>query len=173
MLRIIKIISKCSLHIILPAVFLLPVFSGDAMAQFCSVGICKSAADSGGTEFPFAAIGTETVEFSLLGEGEGSCTVVDFNQGQTVTVNEEFFPGWVLDDIECNLVGVDFVVEEDGVRMECDVPTVNGTCVFTNVRGEFSAPIPTLSEWGMIAAAAGLGLVGVFFAMRRRRALAS
>jgi len=28
--------------------------------------------------------------------------------------------------------------------------------------------IPTLSEWGMIAAAAGMGLVGVFFAVRRR-----
>ena len=31
-------------------------------------------------------------------------------------------------------------------------------------------PIPTLSEWGMIAAAAGLMLVGVFFAARRRKA---
>jgi hypothetical protein len=30
--------------------------------------------------------------------------------------------------------------------------------------------IPTLSEWGMIAAASGLMLVGVFFAVRRRRA---
>lgn len=30
--------------------------------------------------------------------------------------------------------------------------------------------IPTLNEWGMIAAAAGLGLVGVLFAVRRRRA---
>jgi hypothetical protein len=29
--------------------------------------------------------------------------------------------------------------------------------------------IPTLNEWGMIAAAAGLGLVGVFFALRKRR----
>ena len=29
--------------------------------------------------------------------------------------------------------------------------------------------IPTLSEWGMIAAAAGLMLVGVFFAVKRRR----
>jgi hypothetical protein len=29
-------------------------------------------------------------------------------------------------------------------------------------------PIPTLSEWGMIAAAAGLMLVGVFFAVRRK-----
>ncbi len=30
-------------------------------------------------------------------------------------------------------------------------------------------PIPTLSEWGMIAAAAGLMLVGVFFAVRLKR----
>jgi len=33
-------------------------------------------------------------------------------------------------------------------------------------------PIPTLSEWGMIAAAAGLILVGVFFVIRRKRAAA-
>ncbi|MEW6144536.1 MAG: IPTL-CTERM sorting domain-containing protein [Thermodesulfobacteriota bacterium] len=31
-------------------------------------------------------------------------------------------------------------------------------------------PIPALSEWAMIAAAAGLGLVGVWFTVRRRRA---
>lgn len=31
--------------------------------------------------------------------------------------------------------------------------------------------IPTLSEWGMITAAAGLMLVGVFFAVRRRKAV--
>ncbi len=33
--------------------------------------------------------------------------------------------------------------------------------------------IPTLSEWGMIAAAAGLGLIGVFYAVRRKRLQAS
>ena len=32
-------------------------------------------------------------------------------------------------------------------------------------------PIPTLSQWGVIAAAAGLGLVGVFYAVRRRKAV--
>jgi hypothetical protein len=31
-------------------------------------------------------------------------------------------------------------------------------------------PIPTLSEWGMLAAAAGLMIVGVYFAVRKRRA---
>lgn len=33
-------------------------------------------------------------------------------------------------------------------------------------------PIPTLSEWGMIGAAGGLGLIGVFFALKRRKAQA-
>jgi hypothetical protein len=33
-------------------------------------------------------------------------------------------------------------------------------------------PIPTLSEWGMIAAAAGFALIGMFYAMRKRRASA-
>jgi hypothetical protein len=32
-----------------------------------------------------------------------------------------------------------------------------------------SENIPTLSEWGMISAAAGLGLIGVFFALRKRK----
>jgi hypothetical protein len=30
-------------------------------------------------------------------------------------------------------------------------------------------PIPTLSEWGMISAFVGLGLIGVLFAVRRRK----
>lgn len=35
--------------------------------------------------------------------------------------------------------------------------------------GQLSSNIPTLSEWGMIAAFVGLGLVGVYFAVRKRR----
>ena len=32
--------------------------------------------------------------------------------------------------------------------------------------------IPTLSEWGMIAASGGFALIGVFFALRRRKSIA-
>ena len=38
--------------------------------------------------------------------------------------------------------------------------------------GQLPSNIPTLSEWGMISAAVGLMLVGVFFAVKRRRAQA-
>lgn len=48
---------------------------------------------------------------------------------------------------------------------------------FTSSIGRFIGPcgdiftlnIPALSEWGMIAAAAGLMMIGVFFAVRRRK----
>ena len=33
-------------------------------------------------------------------------------------------------------------------------------------------PIPTLSEWGMIAAAGVLGMIGLYFVVRRRKATA-
>lgn len=43
-----------------------------------------------------------------------------------------------------------------------------------NIRfGNAEQNIPTLSEWGMIAAAAGLMMVGVFFAVKRKRAFNS
>jgi hypothetical protein len=37
--------------------------------------------------------------------------------------------------------------------------------------GQRASNIPTLSEWGMISAVLGLGLIGVFFAIRRKRAV--
>jgi len=60
---------------------------------------------------------------------------------------------------------------EDGFTFDCLNPQpeiVQSECTFVNERT--AANIPTLSEWGMIAAAAGLGLVGVFFAVKRLRA---
>lgn len=32
--------------------------------------------------------------------------------------------------------------------------------------------VPTLSEWGLIATAVGLGMIGLFFAIKRRKAQA-
>jgi hypothetical protein len=58
-----------------------------------------------------------------------------------------------------------------GFFVECLDPGegIQGECTFVNVRA--TENIPTLSEWGMIAAAVGLGLTGMWFAVRRRRAL--
>jgi len=97
-----------------------------------------------------------------------------FGPGAPVTVTEIPTPGWTLADVICvTNPGVTVTEIEGGAIFECLDPEGGfvGECTFVNVRT--AASIPTLSEWGMIAAAGGLGLVGVFFAVRRRRAVAS
>lgn len=58
----------------------------------------------------------------------------------------------------------------------CGVETgLNSSAAFERIvytNSSVSKNIPTLSEWGLIAAAGGLGLIGVFFVVRRRKAQA-
>jgi hypothetical protein len=59
-----------------------------------------------------------------------------------------------------------------GIEGSIASPTANfvdNTAVITEFIIVREVNIPTLSEWGMIAAAAGLALVGVFFAVRRKK----
>jgi len=62
------------------------------------------------------------------------------------------------DEIECLSVGVQFLLNES-----CNEET--GFCSGSQV----NTPIPTLSQWGLIAMAAILGFIG-FMVMRRRKA---
>ena len=88
-----------------------------------------------------------------------------------LTVTETVPPGWRLADIICFNDGVAITEIENGIIAKCIDPNNGFTeCVFVNVD---PAGIPTLSEWGMISAAAGLGLVGMFFVIRRKRLQAS
>ena len=169
MMKILNFTLNSLLLIFIPAVFLLPVLGGDARAQTCAVSICKSAESSGDTIFPFT-IGASDISgrFGLFGEGEGSCVTIHIDQGATGFAIEDILPGWVLDNIDCELIGVDFNIVDNRVDFLCNASTVNGTCTFTNIPGETASNVPTLSEWGMIAAAAGLMLVGVFFVLRKR-----
>ena len=96
--------------------------------------------------------------------------VLAFGAQESLTVVEAPFPGWELELASCTItpeVSVDFV--PGGVVLDCLAPISNAiTCNFFNIEGTAETAIPTLSEWGMIAAAAGLGLVGVLFAVRRK-----
>ncbi len=44
--------------------------------------------------------------------------------------------------------------------------------VYTAGSGSMSSPIPTLSEWGLIATAGILGIIGFIMVIRRRKAAA-
>jgi hypothetical protein len=75
--------------------------------------------------------------------------------------------------VECQTsIGITITDIPGGVTALCTTEAeARASCTFLNLRGE-SSGIPTLSEWGMIAAAVGLVLIGAFYAMRRRKASA-
>ena len=158
-----------SIVLVLTGVTMLAGFGGGARGAEvgpCGVTITKVAPGGEDTEFPFehAEDGGEIFSFPLLGgHSEGG----PFSSTSTVT--ELPLEGWVLTDIECENTGAtSFDITDNGFTATCD-GSGDVTCTFFNV--PVSSNIPTLSEWGMIASAAGLILVGVFFAVRRRKAV--
>jgi hypothetical protein len=153
------IISICSVVFIIP---------DSALAQPCRIEFTKSAPGGGDTEFPFEATldGGQPIP-GFLSDGQES----GVNFAASAILVELPIEGWNLDDISCTGEGLGFNFDtENAVQLLCLVPGSTGSCTFTNVGGSGSRSIPTLSEWGMIAAAAGLGLVGMFFVLKRRRA---
>ena len=136
--------------------------------QGCSIGITKEAFPPVDRSFDFVAtFSVDPVEeFSLPA---GSATNVFLTPGESVVVSEIVPEGWELIDVRCDEPGPGlfvFVDDENKVTATCQSLGFV-SCTFTN-RGP--ANVPALSEWGMIAAAAGLGMIGVFFAVRRLRA---
>lgn len=143
------------------------VLSG-ANATECTVKATLSAPGAGDFEFVFEGIDDEgPFMFTITDGGSAGGSVA---QGETTIITEEPQNGYAFGGIECE-AGPGVVITEipDGFATECvNASEGEAFCVITNVL--ILRSIPTLSEWGMIAAAAGLGLIGVFFAVRRRRA---
>lgn len=132
----------------------------------CGVTIIKNAPGGSGTIFEYEVTVDGGLPF-LVGLPGGELTGGPFSS--TVTVTELPIAGWTLADISCENEGATgFEITENGFTASCDGGGLV-TCTFLNVG---TANIPTLSEWGMISAAAGLGLVGLFFALKRRKAQA-
>lgn len=161
--------SLSLLVLIVFGVLLIPSLSDNARAQSCDIAICKIAEGAGDLFFQFEANQGGDIHRFRLVDG-GLCVLLDFNAGSDFDVSENAVPGWVLDNVDCETSGITVTKFDSGVTLNCVGENgSSGQCNFINVPG-VNANVPTLSEWGMIAAAAGLGLIGVFFAVRRRRA---
>ncbi|MEW6144568.1 MAG: IPTL-CTERM sorting domain-containing protein [Thermodesulfobacteriota bacterium] len=74
------------------------------------------------------------------------------------------------DDFFSTFVGFDSTVPVVRVDISGPEDIAQGVDEVRFGFGQRVSNIPTLSEWGMIAAAAGLMMVGVWFAVRRRKA---
>jgi hypothetical protein len=153
-----------SLFIFISCLLLTLFFSDNARAQLCDVNIIKvTRGEDIGFEFT-ATFGNDVDEFTLF---DGSNQFVAFGPENDLVVTETVPPGWYIADIDCFNNGIAIVESGNGIVATCPGDFFRSAeCVFVNVN---PADIPTLSEWGMIAAAAGLGLVGVWFAIRKRK----
>lgn len=145
-----------------------PLLVSEALAQpDCIIEIRKRAVGVTGGRLAFE------FEATLDGNSETFILQPDDNllfglaAGNVLTVVELPQEGWTLNNVFCTGDGVGITEVENGVALTC----VQGeaVCTFTNVSLD---TVPTLSEWGMIATAAGFVLIGAFYAMRRRRATA-
>jgi hypothetical protein len=157
------------LFLIISACFVTFFTPDSASAQQCFVEVCKSAPGAGDQGFLidfFDSGQTDTVE---LFDG-GDCFTTSLNFDADVVITEQPIPGWTLDDIGCvSNPGFDFEFVPGGVIVLCTTQSeASTTCTFFNSQSA-GTNIPTLSEWGMIAAAGGLMLAGVWFAVRRKR----
>ena len=165
------IIKACYVLLIIavPGAMIVPSLTRSAGAQSCELVICKSAEGAGDTPFEVRfEVGGEVGKGVLI--DQGLCILQTFDSPNTLTVAELPTPGWVLDDVLCpGLNGIEITNTNDGFVAEC-VSSSAATCTLINVEGTAEVNVPTLGEWGVIATAAGLGLIGVFFALKRLRA---
>jgi hypothetical protein len=135
----------------------------------CEIGIIKVADPADDTPFDFTAPGSDNPNFTLM-DPSNDTDVVSLNIAQMVTVTEVVPAGWSLDNIVCGEPsGVIIGIVENGRSFECTTGRGRAVCTFFNSMEEPPPAVPTLSEWGLIAMAAILGIVG-FMVIRRKKA---
>lgn len=150
---------------IVSAFFALAPVSANAQPEPCGLVVVKEVRGDTSQGFEFHFDFVSQVFDQILFGGDLYEDFIPF--GATATIVETVPAGWRLEDIVCDTEGVVITEIENGITATCVVPgSLGEECIFFNVQ---TGAIPTLSQWGMIAAAAGLVLVGVWFAVRRRR----
>ncbi len=138
--------------------------SGYALAQTCP---CDTLELSNGFT------GNEIIEALCPGGEAGNETITIVNEDNIIIESFSIGLGYAVQNVPPDVV---CVIGGEGVKA---VGNELSPQEYENCRvrllsacGLESRPIPTLSEWGMIAMAGVLGMIGLFVAARRRKAAA-
>jgi len=135
----------------------------------CSIEIVKVADPAEDTPFEFEILPSGQ-NFTLMDPSQQSFTFF-LNGNETVRVTELPTEGFLLTDINCTTEDEEnalILLDQRAVRITCELPGSSFACTFVNS----TTKIPTLSEWGLIAMAGILGIVGFIMVMRRRKVTA-
>lgn len=178
MIRALSSGCRISVYVLIAAGLLLLFFTAGVKAQetWCDIRICVSIpglpppnSKSDIIFFDFAYVTNSETGIFDVGANAGCINFV-VEDGSEASLTELQRQSWDLESVNCESEagGLAFSPIENGVNISCLEPLATGTCTFVNQRA--SVNIPTMSEWGMIGVASALGLIGVFYAVRRRRA---
>ena len=136
----------------------------------CEIAAVLSAPGAGDKLFTFTGVNSGGGDF-VFQIADGGETGGELGENDTVEITFVPTRGWLFGGVECESPGGLIVTNSDsGFSLECENAELGSATCTINLVSSRITDIPTLSEWGMIAAAAGLAMVGVFFAVRRRKA---
>ena len=145
----------------------------------CILEIEKVAIPADDTPFDFIATGDINSE-TTLSDPSNPTFIGPIGIDQTVNITEELPPGWELESIECDehenncgdtpCLNITIDEESHSITAQCLDDDMR-SCTFTNSFSPEPRNVPTISEWGLIALAGIIGIVGLMV-IRRRKALA-
>jgi hypothetical protein len=156
-------------------IFAVCILSGSARCTYtntqiveptCNITVGLDAPEGDDTEFDFNLLSEGLDENFDLSNGQ----IIPFNDlplGTVITITEFVPDRWSLDSIVCDGdASFNDTVNGNSVDLTCN-SSGEVNCTFVNSR-VLILNTPTLSEWGLMAMAAVLGIAG-FIVMRRRR----
>jgi len=153
-------------------VFTLKVYAQPEIG--CTGEIVKVANPEDDTPFTFTLFNGELGEVFDLSDPSNNVAPIFMVPGAIFDITEQVASGWVLESIQCDSDGpVEITVNEDSnsVEIKCIDSIALFQCEFHNVLAPVElAQVPTLSEWGLIAMASLLGIVGLIVDRRRKAA---
>ncbi|HET7289896.1 MAG TPA: IPTL-CTERM sorting domain-containing protein [Thermodesulfobacteriota bacterium] len=140
------------------------LFSDFAFSQTCP---CDTLELSDGTT------GNEIIELICPGGELGEGTLFELSQFSVAVGTESaFYQALNLPDLGSGcLIGL-AGVGTDGIELTPEETEICRQSLIQRCDLKLITPIPTLSEWGMIATAGVLGIIGLIVAARRRKAAA-
>ena len=143
----------------------------EAQIQDCPLTITKSADPADNTPFVIFLGGNSIIPQITLQDPIDPTNQINVpSETAGVTLKEDVPPGWALVDISCQgEPGFSFnILDDDTVVASCLVlgnAPPSGSCTFRNVR--VASAVPTISQWGMVAFAGILGIIGLVVYRRR------
>ena len=137
----------------------------------CLIRIVKEVTTAKNVEFEFNQV-LNGIESPLSVTSNTIPVDVFISKGDNITITEVAQEDWELADIQCTASpNMTFTKLENGFQAGCLVSGTDSGVVCTFLNRPSPDNIPILSQWGFIALAVALGIIGVVV-FRKRKGIA-